>query len=122
MIGRDCDLLCLMVCVALMPVCPVQAEEPVKGKDGGILKYGVLHDVAEDREFERIGGKYEPEGLDKYMKRHFDLMAARLDKLEEHLTRMDSRLDGLEKKMTSPGPASPVKSELENAEVKAQLT
>jgi hypothetical protein len=51
----------------------------------GESRYGVIHNIAEDREVERVGGIYEPEGLDKYMKRKFDELHGRLDEMGERL-------------------------------------
>lgn len=47
-----------------------QAEEALE--DTGVKRYGVVHNIAEDRHIEKIGGAYEPEGIDKYNRRHFD--------------------------------------------------
>lgn len=74
-------------CLTLLAL-PAGAEP----EDGGQKKYGVVHNIADDRQLERVGGIYEPEGLDKYMKRRFD-------GLGEQIGSVESRLAGLENQM-----------------------
>ena len=64
------------------------ASASLKAEEGQ-RKYGVIHNIAEDRMVERVGGVYEPEGIDKYMKRRFDDM-------KDQINRMDSRLENME--------------------------
>lgn len=60
--------------------------------DGGQKKYGVVHNIAEDRLVERVGGIYEPEGIDKYMKRRFDDLAAQINRLDSRMAQMESQI------------------------------
>lgn len=67
---------------------PAFAEE-----DQGIKQYGVVFDIAQDRKVENAGGIYQPEGLDKYMKRLIDDLAARITALEETHKRTEQKMD-----------------------------
>jgi len=76
---------CMTALYALSPL--VLAEE----KDRGVTRYGVTYNIAEDREIEKIGGVYEPEGLDKYMKRKFDELSSNLQRLDARLAALETR-------------------------------
>lgn len=67
--------------------------------EGGQKKYGVIHNIAEDRQVERVGGIYEPEGIDKYMKRRFDDLAAQMNSLDSRLAQMESQIEQILKKV-----------------------
>jgi hypothetical protein len=60
--------------------------------DKGVKKFGTVHNIADDRRIEKIGGLYEPEGLDKYMKRLFDGLQARIAGIETQVARMEKQL------------------------------
>ena len=62
-------------------------------QEAGERKYGVIHNIAEDRQVERIGGIYEPEGLDKYMKRHFEAILSELQAVQNRLTDVEAALN-----------------------------
>lgn len=64
---------------------------------GGVRKDGVIHNIAEDREVIKIGGINEPEGLDKYMKRHFDQMDRRISGLEQKIDQINAEMGNLSK-------------------------
>lgn len=64
---------------------PAWAQEA----DEGLKKYGVIHNIADDRKVERVGGIYEPEGIDKYMKRRFDELAAQINALDSRMANME---------------------------------
>lgn len=89
---------------AALPVLRLHADE------AGEKRYGVVQNIAEDRKVERVGGIYEPEGLDKYMKRRFDAMDSRLDELNAKMddlgARLDKALKGLEKENKEAAPGS----------------
>lgn len=68
-------------------------------QEGGQKKYGVIHNIAEDRQVERVGGIYEPEGLDKYMKRRFDDIVTRLEALDSRLGAIEAELVSLREMM-----------------------
>jgi hypothetical protein len=61
-------------------------------QESGQKKYGVIFNIAEDRKVEKVGGIYEPEGLDKYVRRRFDAVDERLDSLEKMITDLKSEL------------------------------
>ena len=56
-------------------------------KDTSVRKYGVAWNVAEDRKIENINGIYQPEDLDKYVKRYFEQVFTKLNELS---LKMDS--------------------------------
>ncbi|MBI3306469.1 MAG: hypothetical protein HYZ84_01495 [Candidatus Omnitrophica bacterium] len=51
--------------------------------ESGVVRHGVTHNIAADRKVEKVGGIYEPEGLDKYLKRKFDELGEKIDKLSQ---------------------------------------
>ena len=71
------------------------ADEDQKTEIGGVTAYGVIHNIAEDRKIEQIGGTYEPEGLDKYMKRKFDELGARLDQMNHRIQNIETKISNL---------------------------
>lgn len=71
-------------------------------KDVSVRKLGVAWNMAEDRKMENIGGMYEPEGLDKYMKRYFDQLSAKVDQLIEQSKRLEKKVDELTSKSGRP--------------------
>jgi hypothetical protein len=84
-------LLVLLLCVP----CLAQAED----EEGGQQKYGVIHNIADDRKVEKVGGIYEPEGIDKYMKRRFDAMDERLGAIEGQIAQISADVKDLGKKI-----------------------
>lgn len=83
----------LVVLLFWSPVCLSGAEED---QETGVKKYGVVHDIAEDRKINRVGGIYEPEGLDRYLKRKFDTLFQKLDAVESRLRKVEENLSGLQ--------------------------
>lgn len=72
--------------------------------NGGIKHHGVVFNVADDRLIERIGGIYEPEGLDKYVQRRFDVIDKTLIDLGKSITEIKEELNEISlvlKKMDS---------------------
>jgi hypothetical protein len=67
--------------------------EGEEGSREGVKKYGLVHNIAEDRRVEKVGGLYEPEGLDLYMKRHMDVLEEQIKGLKNKLDTMDRKLD-----------------------------
>lgn len=70
------------------------------GEDGsdddvGIKKYGVVHNIAEDRKVEKVGGIYEPESLDKYLKRRLDDVNGRVNELSGKMDLLNQKIDSL---------------------------
>lgn len=66
-------------------------------KEQGIKKYGVVFDMAEDRKINKVGGIYEPEQLDKYMKRRFDSADTQLAALSGKIDALQSGLEEMQK-------------------------
>ncbi len=85
--------------------CSAWAEE------AGQKKYGVVQNIAEDRVVERVGGIYEPEGIDKYMKRRFDMLADQLNKMDSRLANIESQITGIVTKMEEQERAAKEKKE-----------
>lgn len=90
-------LIALLILSSARPVylTAVEAKEEV---DAGVVRYGVTHNIAEDRVVQKIGGIYEPEGLDKYMKRKFDEIHAKIDTMQEKLTAIESDIKAMKPK------------------------
>lgn len=92
MVRKNIDAwLCLAVlccvCVLALPVfCADEDEEQ------GVKKYGMTYNIAQDREVIKVGGIYEPEGLDKYLKRRLDKVDAQLAELDGKLAKIDEDL------------------------------
>jgi len=63
-----------------------------RAENGGVKKYGEIHNIAEDRQIEKVGGIYEPEGLDKYMQRRFDAMDARISQIQAQIGQMQAEI------------------------------
>ncbi len=78
----------ILICALSLFSCGLRAEEE---GNGGVKKYGVTYDIAEDREVVKVGGVYGPEGLDRYMKRKFDSMIQKLTELGEKIDKIESR-------------------------------
>lgn len=73
----------------------VMAEIQVSDKDESVKWLGVAWNIADDRKMENINGRYEPEGLDKYMKRYFDELSSKIDQLLEQGNRLEKKVDDL---------------------------
>lgn len=54
----------------------------------GVQSHGVIHNIAKDRRVERIGGLYQPEGLDIYLKRHLDVIQTQMKQMENEMQQM----------------------------------
>lgn len=88
------------------------AEMEASDKDVSVKKLGVSWNIAEDRKMERIGGIYEPEGLDKYMKRYFEQLSAKVDQLTEQSKRLEKKIEELiSKNGQTPGAQQQKKNE-----------
>ncbi|MEI7751504.1 MAG: hypothetical protein WCJ71_05355 [Candidatus Omnitrophota bacterium] len=73
----------------------LQAATNVSSKDQAVQEVGVAWNMASDRKIENDGGLYQPEGLDKYMKRYFDQFTAKIDQLIERTDRLEKKIDAL---------------------------
>lgn len=82
----------LQVQLALYLIPSTYAEEIID-EDTGVRRYGVVHNIAEDRKVEKIGGTYEPEGLDKYLKRRLDEVNSKIDKLSQGVQVANQKID-----------------------------
>lgn len=67
----------------------------VSREDQGVSKLGVTWNIAKDRRIENDGGLYQPEGLDKYMRRLIDELSARIDRLAEQNAVLEQKIDQL---------------------------
>ena len=92
----------------------VLADTPQK--DSSVKRYGVAWNVAEDRKFENINGIYQPEDIDKYMKRYFEQLFAKvselsmkMDSLSAQVVQLDAGVKALAKKMETSAGASQTK-------------
>ena len=74
----------------------VHAQEK---KEGKVEKFGVIHNIADDREVINVGGIYEPEGLDIYLKRKFDDLLTRIKSLEDKTNELSQQLSKQMKQM-----------------------
>ena len=75
----------------------VWATTDASEKDSSVRKMGVAWNIAEDRKLENTAGVYGPEGLDKYMKRYFDQLSAKMDQLSAKIDKLSSQVTALEK-------------------------
>jgi hypothetical protein len=80
----------------------LRADNGVSNKDEGVKKNGVTWNIAQDRNVILFGGAYQPEGLDLYMQRYFDqflmrfdLLAKKIDQLNEQNGRLEKKVDEL---------------------------
>ncbi len=62
-------------------------------QEKGVKVNGVVFNIAKDRKIEKIGGVYNPEGIDKYVDRRFVEMTERLQKIELQLDETNKKLD-----------------------------
>jgi len=65
-------------------------------KDASVKRYGVVWNVAENRKFENINGVYQPEDLDKYMKRYFEQLLAKTSELSMKIDSLSGQVAQLE--------------------------
>lgn len=72
--------------IAALSLLTVLFCSQVFAQSNGVKKHGVIYNIAEDRQVEKVGGIYEPEGLDKYMQRRFDAMDQRLSAIESQIS------------------------------------
>lgn len=89
-----CWIVALAVGAAVCAGGAVWGQED-EDEDTGVLSHGVVHNIAEDRKVIRVGGKYEPEGLDFYIQRHFEDLAERMRALDAKLDAIESELQSL---------------------------
>ena len=78
-------------------------EDEEETQTTGVKKYGFVHNIAQDRKLVKVGGLYEPEGLDLYLKRLFDGLASKMERLEAKIDRIERRLS------TPPAEKTPAK-------------
>lgn len=73
----------------------VAVAADVPSEDQAVQKVGVAWNMAKDRKIENDGGLYQPEGLDKYMRRLVDELSARIDQLAQQNRALESKIDRL---------------------------
>ena len=65
-----------------------EETESTESGDSGVKVKGFVYNIAPDREVKKIGGIYEPEGLDLYLKRHLDRLTSEIGQLQEDVGEM----------------------------------
>ncbi len=80
------------------------AEDAAQEK--GVTHNGIVFNIAKDRKIEKIGGLYEPEGIDKYVERKIDEVNVRIAVLEEKLNESNKKLDDILKNLAQNSAAS----------------
>ncbi len=92
-LARSGRMVCCLGMILASGTGLLRAEEEAVAENRGIRRHGFTYNIAEDRKVEKVGGLYEPEGLDKYMKRHMDALEARMAGLESEIEELKSKLD-----------------------------
>jgi len=88
-LNRSSVVVFTLLLVSLIVVGRATSEE------GGVRRYGVIYNIAQDRQVIKVGGKYEPEGIDIYMKRLFDDMAQRFSDVESRVGQLEAKIEKL---------------------------
>jgi len=70
----------------------------------GVLASGVVHNIAPDRKVEKIGGIMQPEPLDFYLKRLFEDLSKKMDRMDERLQTIEAAV----RRDAQPAPSSSV--------------
>ncbi|HNX69519.1 MAG TPA: hypothetical protein PLL75_06210 [Candidatus Omnitrophota bacterium] len=90
----------VMVCLAsVLSFAGRVSALDVSSQDESVKKVGVAWNIAQDRKIENDGGLYQPEGLDKYVKRLTEQLSVKIDQLSSKLDRLSTQNDRLEKKV-----------------------
>ncbi len=69
-------------------------------QEQGVRHHGVVFNISKDRRIEKVGGIYEPEGLDKYVDRRMGEINARIDSLEAQVKETNSKIDQILKQLS----------------------
>lgn len=69
-------------------------------QETGVRHHGVVFNISKDRRIEKVGGIYEPEGLDKYVDRRMGEINARIDSLEAQVKETNSKIDQILKQLS----------------------
>ena len=77
-------------------------------KEEGVKHNGVVFNIAKDRKVEKIGGIYEPEGLDKYVER-------RMNEVTEHMNRIEAQVEKISQKLEAMSASTSIASIEEKA-------
>ena len=77
-------------------------------KEEGVKHNGVVFNIAKDRKVEKIGGIYEPEGLDKYVER-------RMNEVTEHMNRIEAQVEKISQKLEAMSASTSISSIEEKA-------
>ena len=70
-------------------------------QEQGVKVNGVVFNISKDRKIEKIGGVYNPEGLDKYVDRRLNEMNERLQTIETHIAESNTKLDKLAEQLSA---------------------
>ncbi|MFZ5801922.1 MAG: hypothetical protein ACOY3K_02260 [Candidatus Omnitrophota bacterium] len=91
---------------------PLWSAEDEKTELVGVKTKGVFFNVASDRRVENIGGVYQPEGLDIYLKRNLDTMSEEIRDLRKDVQDLAKGIEAIKvtleedkKKPAQSGPA-----------------
>ena len=88
---------CAVVFLSLLIGVPFCGYAQTQDLDEGIEKVGVIHNIAGDRLVENVWGIYQPEGIDKYMKRRFDQVEGDIAAVNAKLAAISKQIEGLKK-------------------------
>ncbi len=81
----------ILVLFLLVPAVSFAADD--KKENESVKVNGIVFNIAKDRKIEKIGGVYEPEGIDKYVDRRMSEMTERLQRIEIQLDETNKKLD-----------------------------
>lgn len=85
-----------------------QADE--SNQDQGVKRNGVVFNISPDRRIEKVGGIYEPEGLDKYVDRRMREISERIDSLDAQIKSTNAKLDQILTELAKQSSSSPPNS------------
>ena len=78
-------------------------------KDNGVRVNGIAFNIAKDRKIEKIGGLYEPEGIDKYVERRMNQVSEEISKLDAKIEALNHKLEEISAKLSAMPSAPPEK-------------
>ncbi len=97
---------CIPVFVLLaLGISPVRGAAETQDENG-VKVNGFTFNIAKDRKIEKVGGIYEPEGIDKYVERRMNEVAERMQRMEAQLDETNRKLDKLSLQLAAAAPAS----------------
>lgn len=85
-------IMVLLVALFVSPASAADDDNSTWTPEDGVKKFGVVHNIAQDREVERIGGIYEPEGLDKYIQRKTEELSAQIQSVQNDVQELKKQM------------------------------